>query len=426
MTDVSKYVEDALAIRRAIHKRPEEGWTEFETTYRVVTELEKLGYTVRCGREVIEPSAVLGRNPDLVAKAEKRALEHGVPEAFLKRLGGYTGAVAEFDSGRPGPVTGFRFDIDCVLVTELDTPDHIPAKEGFVSEIPGLMHACGHDAHTASGLALAHWLKDHAAELSGRVRLIFQPAEEGTRGASAMVAAGVADGLDWFFGAHVGSPCRNGEIGIVRHGFFATTKIDIEFEGIASHAGSDPEKGRSALMAAVACAMMLQGITRHSAGDSRIAIGTLHAGEGRNVTPTHAKMQIEVRGENDGVNAWMVDRVDSIVRGAAEAYEVKGRWTKAGEAAVMNSDIEADAIVETAAKSEGQKLCYFDKVGGSDDCSLLQSRAQKLGAKATFFLWGCDQKGHHRPDFDIQDTETLPRAIAVLADIVKKTNGLAL
>ena len=122
----------------------------------------------------------------------------------------------------------------------------------------------------------------------------------------------------------------------------------------------------------------------------------------------------------------MVDRVDSIVRGAAEAYEVKGRWTKAGEAAVMNSDIEADAIVETAAKSEGQKLCYFDKVGGSDDCSLLQSRAQKLGAKATFFLWGCDQKGHHRPDFDIQDTETLPRAIAVLADIVKKTNGLAL
>ena len=426
MTDVSKYVEDALAIRRAIHKRPEEGWTEFETTYRVVTELEKLGYTVRCGREVIEPSAVLGRNPDLVAKAEKRALEHGVPEAFLKRLGGYTGAVAEFDSGRPGPVTGFRFDIDCVLVTELDTPDHIPAKEGFVSEIPGLMHACGHDAHTASGLALAHWLKDHAAELSGRVRLIFQPAEEGTRGASAMVAAGVADGLDWFFGAHVGSPCRNGEIGIVRHGFFATTKIDIEFEGIASHAGSDPEKGRSALMAAVACAMMLQGITRHSAGDSRIAIGTLHAGEGRNVTPTHAKMQIEVRGENDEVNAWMVDRVDSIVRGAAEAYEVKGRWTKAGEAAVMNSDIEADAIVETAAKSEGQKLCYFDKVGGSDDCSLLQSRAQKLGAKATFFLWGCDQKGHHRPDFDIQDTETLPRAIAVLADIVKKTNGLAL
>ena len=426
MTDVSKYVEDALAIRRAIHKRPEEGWTEFETTYRVVTELEKLGYTVRCGREVIEPSAVLGRNPDLVAKAEKRALEHGVPEAFLKRLGGYTGAVAEFDSGRPGPVTGFRFDIDCVLVTELDTPDHIPAKEGFASEIPGLMHACGHDAHTASGLALAHWLKDHAAELSGRVRLIFQPAEEGTRGASAMVAAGVADGLDWFFGAHVGSPCRNGEIGIVRHGFFATTKIDIEFEGIASHAGSDPEKGRSALMAAVACAMMLQGITRHSAGDSRIAIGTLHAGEGRNVTPTHAKMQIEVRGENDEVNAWMVDRVDSIVRGAAEAYEVKGRWTKAGEAAVMNSDIEADAIVETAAKSEGQKLCYFDKVGGSDDCSLLQSRAQKLGAKATFFLWGCDQKGHHRPDFDIQDTETLPRAIAVLADIVKKTNGLAL
>ena len=424
MTDVAKYAEEAVAIRRAIHKRPEEGWTEFETTYRVVTELEKLGYMVRCGREVIEPSAVLGRNADLVAKAEKRALEHGVPETFLKRLGGYTGAVAEFDSGRPGPVTGFRFDMDCVLVTELATEEHLPAKEGFASEIPGLMHACGHDAHTASGLAFAHWLKDHAAELCGRVRLIFQPAEEGTRGAGAMAAAGAADGLDWFFGAHVGVPCKSGEVGIVRHGFLATTKIDIEFEGVASHAGSDPEKGRSALMAAVGCAMMLQGITRHSAGDSRIAIGTLHAGEGRNVTPTHAKMQIEVRGENDEVNAWMVDRVDSIVRGAAEAYEVKGRWIKAGEAAVMNSDKEAYAFIEKAAEMESQKIRYFDKMGGSEDCSLLQARAQKSGAKAAFFFWGCEHHGHHRPDFDIQDTVNLPHAIAVLADIVKQTNAL--
>ena len=424
MSDLSQYANEAVAIRRTLHKRPEEGWTEFETTYLVVSTLEKLGYTVRCGREVINPEAVLGRNIALVEKAQKRALEHGVPQEFLDRLQGYTGAVAELDTGRAGPVTGFRFDMDCVLVTESTDPSHLPAKEGFASEIPGLMHACGHDSHTASGLAFAHWLKDHALELSGKVRLIFQPAEEGTRGAGAMVAAGVVDGLDWLFGAHVGVASKSGEIGIIRHGFLATTKVDIEFDGVASHAGSDPEKGRSALMAAVSCAMMLQGLPRHSAGDSRVAIGTLHAGEGRNVTPTHAKMQIEVRGENDEVNSWLFERMKSIVEGAATAYEVKGRWIKAGEASVINSDAEAYRFIEEATKKEGLKLTYFDKMGGSEDCSLLLTRAQSQGTKAAFFYWGCNHHGHHRADFDIQDTENLPRALAIFTDIVKGTNAI--
>ncbi len=90
----------------------------------------------------------------------------------------------------------------------------------------------------------------------------------------------------------------------------------------------------------------------------------------------------------------------------------------------MNSDSEAYAFVEKAAEMESKKLRYFDKMGGSEDCSLLQLRAQKFGAKAAFFFWGCEHHGHHRPDFDIQDTVNLPHAIAVLADIVKQTNGL--
>ena len=108
MTNIQKYADEAVALRRAIHKRPEEGWTEFETTYRVVTTLEKLGYAVKCGLAVIDPRAVLGRNEALVAKAQQRALEHGVPQAFLDRLEGYTGAVAELDTGRAGPTTAFR------------------------------------------------------------------------------------------------------------------------------------------------------------------------------------------------------------------------------------------------------------------------------------------------------------------------------
>ena len=180
MTALSPYADEAVALRRAIHRRPEEGWTEFETTYLVVSTLEKLGYTVRCGRNVIAVDHVLGRDENLVAEAQQRALKHSVPEAFLDRLAGFTGAVAELDTGRPGPVTAFRFDMDCVLVTESAHSDHLPAQLGFTSERPGFMHACGHDGHTASGLALAHWAADHRDQLCGKLRFIFQPAAEGT------------------------------------------------------------------------------------------------------------------------------------------------------------------------------------------------------------------------------------------------------
>ena len=423
MNELAGYADEAVALRRSIHRRPEEGWTEFETTYRIVACLEKYGYDVKAGIEAVEPSAVLGRNPELVAKAEARALAHGVPQAFLDRLGHYTGAVAELATGRPGPVTVFRFDIDCVLVTESTASDHVPAVLGFASEISGAMHACGHDAHTASGLALAHWLKDHQDELTGRIRLLFHPAEEGTRGAGSMAAKGWVDDADWFFGAHVGDECKLGTVGVIRHGFLATSKMDIHFKGTASHAGAKPEAGRSALSAAAACTLMLEGIPRHSGGATRVAVGTMNAGEGRNVTPAHADMQIEVRGETGPVNDWMTERVKSIVKGVSESYEVEGTVELVGQATSVDSDPEATAVVAKAAETLHYPCLMLDHAGASEDCSVLIRRAQEKGVKSTFFLWGCNHHGHHRPDFDLQDTESLPCALAMLTTVVKETNG---
>lgn len=427
MANLEDYSREICETRRAIHRRPEEGWTEFETTYRVVSTLEKYGvFKIKAGRDVIDPEHVLGRNPDLVEKAQKRALEHGVPQAFLDRLGGYTGAVAEFDTGRPGPAVGFRFDMDCVLVTESKDASHVPAACGFASERDGFMHACGHDGHTATGLGLAHWIADHKDDLTGKIRLIFQPAEEGTRGASAMTAAGVADDLDWFFGAHVGCDCAPGEVGVVEKGFLATTKIDISFTGRASHTGSDPDKGRSALMAAAACALMMQGIPRHGEGDTRVAVGTLRAGEGRNVTPVHAFMQAEVRGATGEINEWMTERVQSIVKGVAESYEVEGKMIKAGEAVDMRASPEAADLVATVVNAiPGLTSRMLQGEGGSEDCSLLMRRAQQKGAKAVYFIYGCKHHGHHRSDFEIQDEKSLPVAFQVMTGIVTRLNGKA-
>lgn len=332
---MSDIVREMIETRRALHRRPEEGWCEFQTTALILERLRALGYEPLCGTRVINPKAVMGRSPKKVEVAIERAREAGVSEELLARMEGYTGAVAVLETGRPGPVTAWRCDIDCVLVTESCDASHLPSREGFASEYPGWMHACGHDGHAAVGLALARWVMEHKDELVGTIKILFQPAEEGVRGAAAMAASGVVDDVDNLIGAHLGTFCRQGEVGLCRAGFLASSKLDVHFHGIPSHAGADPQKGRSALMAACAAAMMIQGIPRNGEGDTRVAVGTLHAGEGRNVTPVHADMELEVRGETAEVNDYMRDSVYRIVDGVARSYEVKAEVELAGEATTL-------------------------------------------------------------------------------------------
>lgn len=420
-----KYIDEAIQTRRVLHRRLEEGWTEFETTYRIVKTLQSYGFKdIRFGRSLFDEASALGRNEKLIEKAQERAIEHGVPEAFIKACEGFTGAMLTVQTGRPGKTVAFRCDIDCVKVQETSDPEHIPNKEGFASEIPGNMHACGHDSHTACGLALAHWIADHLEELSGTIMIIFQPAEEGTRGAAGMAAKGLVDHVDYLFGMHVGSDCKLGEVGVVRGGFLATTKIDITFKGVPSHAGADPEKGRSALMAAAATALLLQGITRHSQGASRISVGTLHAGEGRNVTPVNAVMQVETRGATHEINQYMTERVFHIVKGIEEAYEVQARAIKVGEATTMQVTPEASRIEQEV----GIAVVGKDKVkdctpGASEDFTMMLRRAVEHGAEGGYFLFGCNNHGHHRADFDIQDTVSMPIGINMLVGILQRVAG---
>ena len=418
--------EEAIQTRRKFHSRPEEGWTEFETSYLVADRLKTLGWKVAVGLDVIDAEAVLGRDPELVQKAMKRAASQGVPAEFLERTNGYTGVIGTFDTGRKGPKTAFRFDMDCVQVQESNDENHLPVKEGFASQIPGLMHACGHDGHTALGLSLARWIGENKDELCGSFVLIFQPAEEGTRGAAPIAAKGWVDDVDYFFAGHCGMYCQKGEIGICSGGFFATSKLDIRFTGVPSHAGAFPERGRSALSAACSAVMMMQGISRTSQGDSRISIGKLTAGEGRNVTPVHALIQLETRGETEEVNEFLVNNVRNIVKGAAEAYETKYEIKIVGHAtSLMTTTKGVELLKKTASLVEGYgKVRTFDRGGGSEDATVLFKRAVEHGADGAFFMWGVNNQGHHKPDFDLQDVETMPPAILFCQNLVKQTNGI--
>ena len=110
-----RYVPEMIETRRRIHKRPELGWTEFETTAIVAKKLTELGFEIHLGREVVNPDAVLGRDPKAVEAAITRAREAGVPEELLSRMDGYTGCVGILDTGRPGPTLAFRHDMACRL-----------------------------------------------------------------------------------------------------------------------------------------------------------------------------------------------------------------------------------------------------------------------------------------------------------------------
>lgn len=420
------YTQEMVQFRRRIHKRPEEGWTEFETMNIVVTRLRELDFQVIMGTKAVNPKYVMGRDPQLVEQAMQRAKDHGVSQAFLDETEGYTGCVAIFNTGRPGPVTLFRHDMDCVLVQETDDPKHESNAQGYCSERAGLMHACGHDGHTAVGLGLAHWIVDHQNELSGTIKLLFQPAEEGTRGGLPMSESGLLDDVDYIVCSHIGTNCQLGEIGICRKGFLATAKIDLSFTGIPAHAGSDPEKGRSALLAACNVATTLAGIPRNSQGDTRISIGKLSAGEGRNVVPVHAKMQIEVRGQTEEVNQYMVENVQRIVKGVAEAYDVQYTFEKVGAATTLETSPEVSDTLEAIAKDLPfiKRIVPSDGISGSEDCTWLIRKVLSHGGKAGFFIFGCNQHGHHRGDFEIQDEQSLPEAFEMFSRFLLIKNHL--
>lgn len=422
MTDAfDPYVPEMIETRRRIHARPELGWTEFETTAIAAERLESLGFEVHLGREVVNPETAMGRNDAQIAAAVERARQAGVPEELLARMDGITGALGVIRTGRPGPVVAYRFDMDALPIQESADPSHQPAAEGFASAFPGIMHACGHDAHTAVGLGFARWLADHRDELRGTVKLLFQPAEEGTRGAAGVVGSGCMDGVDWFFASHAGTVCRTGELGLCRDVYLATAKFDADFTGVASHAGEDPEKGRSALIAATNAVLMLNAIPRSGQGMTRISVGRLTAGEARNITPVHAHMELEVRGGTHEANRYMCESAVRVIEGCAATAGVDVKITKVGEATTLPVNEEAIEVMREAAEAvPGASVRELNEKLASEDCTLISRHVAGQGGRCGFFIFGCEHKGHHRPDFDVQDRVNLKPALEVFAGIARR------
>ena len=278
---------------------------------------------------------------------------------------------------------------------ESKKPSHRPEKEGFASINPGVMHACGHDSHGAIGLGVAEVMAELKDAFSGTVKLIFQPAEEGVRGAKAMVSAGIVDDVDFLFAQHVISGWKKGEIACGLSGYFASQKFDVTIKGKPCHAGSSPQGGKNAIQAAAAAILNLYAIPRHSDGPTRINVGKLTAGTSRNIICPEAYMAIETRGANNKLNDYMYENAVRVLKGAAKMYDCELKIKAMGSARTAESNEELKERVEKVAKKIGGFSFVTPQAkGGCEDYTYMMERVQEKGGLATHIGIGADFKGN--------------------------------
>ena len=419
--------ERLVACRRDFHNYAESGWFEMRTASLIARRLTGMGYEVLAGRDVCHDESRMGLPSDEeLEKNYLRAKEQGADTEFLEKVrGGFTGVMGVLRCGK-GPTVALRFDIDALGVVEDTSPEHRPFREGFSSVNPGMMHACGHDGHAAIGLGVAEVLMGLKDGLRGTVRIIFQPAEEGVRGARSIVEKGHLDGVDYVLACHISGretdEDRMSDITAGSGGSLATSKMDAFYYGKSAHAGSNPQDGRNALAAAVTAVQNLLAIPRNSKSDTRVNVGTLHAGSGRNVIPEFAKMELEVRGKTSEGNIYMEQWTQRILRTAAEMHDCTFEVKKMGEAFLLESDKPLMEFIRDVCERDLKTVRVHPRLrreaDGSEDFSYMMKRVQDQGGQASMLRILTETAAVcHNSRFYFNDRDALPKAVKALSAV---------
>ena len=413
--------------RRDFHTYAESGWFEIRTSSLIAQRLTELGYEVLTGRDVCLGESRMGLpSEEALDKQYQRALDQGAVQPWAERArGGFTGVIGILRCG-DGPVIAMRFDIDALGVFEDKSDSHWPTLEGFCSVNDGMMHACGHDGHAAIGLGVAEVLMGLKDQLRGTVKLIFQPAEEGVRGAKAIVDHGHLDDVNYVIGNHIGDSDGEYQIGLSAGGTLATSKLDIYFTGKAAHAGAVPEKGDNAMLAAATAVLNLQAIPRCSSGETRVNVGVFQAGSGRNVICDRAKLELEVRGATTETNQFMEDYAHRIVKAAAEMHGCSCEVKLMGAAESLRSD---QAFIDRCLTVCTEKLGLRPTppragAGASEDYAYMVNRVRAQGGQGLFFHTLAPCVGpFHSKCFDFQE-DALANGVKVFCGLACDLMGL--
>lgn len=387
--------------RRAFHRRPELGWREIETTRHIAGELADCGYEVIAGRDMLRNAARLGMSASPIAGE------------------GDTGCIAVFDCGRPGPTICLRVDIDALPIREAQA-NHRPAAEGWAFGEDGVMHACGHDGHIAIGLGVARVLRPLLGGGSGKFQLLFQPAEEGGRGARAVVEAGWMADVDLLLALHIGLGVPSGTVAVGVDGFLATRKFSVGFLGRPAHAGKAPEAGRNALIAACQTVLGLHSLAQSGQAGIRVNVGTLSAGTSLNIVPERATFEFEIRAAETPALAELDERCRRMIAATATAHEMECRIELRGEASSWRNPDDIATWAADVNRLSGAFAKSLDShlFGASEDATLLANAVSARGGRAAIFVLGADlADGHHTPHFDF-DERVLPAGTLFLSALI--------
>ncbi|ETX11078.1 amidohydrolase [Marinomonas ushuaiensis DSM 15871] len=354
-----------ILLRKDIHKFPELQFEEFRTASIVTEILTKLGYAVTTG------------------------------------VGG-TGVVGLLDTGLPGDTIAFRADMDALPIKEENTFDHKSTNHG-------LMHACGHDGHTASLLCAAEALMKNKDRYKGKIKLIFQPAEEGGAGAKAMIEDGVLESpyVDAIFGYHNRPGFKQGYV-FAKAGpaMGGNTAVSIKITGKGGHAAM-PHLANDPVVAASTFVTLLQSVVSRKLSplsSGVITVASIHGGDASNVIADTTEVKLSIRYDGEPTKHALLDGVRLALDSACNQFGCTSDLNVDVEVmALINDEASTNKVIDACKKYEVsdaiEKIDYMPTMGAEDFSFYL---AERPGCY--FFIGNGEESAYlHNAHYDFND-----------------------
>lgn len=379
-TELQNYFEEMVAIRRYLHERPELSFEEVHTPEFIANYHKELGLQVR------------------------------------EQVGG-RGVVATLQTSKPGRTIALRADFDALAIQELND---VPYK----SKNDGVMHACGHDGHTATLLVLAKVLTSIREQLSGTIVFIHQHAEElAPGGAIAMIEDGCLEGVDEIYGAHLWAPLELGTVQYLAGPIMASAdRFEIKVQGKGGH-GAEPHEAVDAVVVASQFVTQLQTIVARTVDPLQsavVSIGNFEAKNPFNVIADNVNMLGTVRTFNEDVRQMVKKKIEQHLSGVCTAYGAKYDYNYVeGYPPVVNHEEQTEVVAQAAQNSFANlnvKQCKPMMIG-EDFAYYLQH------VPGSFFFVGAKdsnadiQYPHHHARFNF-DERAMLHAASVFAEIL--------
>ena len=380
LTDAEELRDELIERRRDFHRYPELAFQEHRTAGIVADELNQLGLEVQTGV-------------------------------------GQTGVVGILEGASDGPTVLYRADMDALPIQEENSAE-------YVSQAAGKMHACGHDGHTAIALGIAKVLSKRRDNLGGRVKFVFQPAEEVGGGASSMIADGVLESPapDYTLGIHLWNDLEVGAISVVSGPTMSGAGVfEITVTGKGGH-GAMPHQTADPIVCSAQLILALQTIVSRNVDPLDlvvITVGTLEAGSARNIIPQTVKLTGSFRLFREETRELVKTRIQAVADGVAGAMGCRADVDFGlGIGAVVNDAAVAERARAVFARYD-QAVSVVDKPWmASEDVGLLMQRnpSAYLLVGSANCKRGLDFP-HHHPQFDI-DEDVLPLSVGLMSALI--------